>query len=33
MSNELKVAIEAAKKGAEYALKFFGTELKTNKTP
>ena len=31
MSHELKAAIEAAKKGAEYAMKFFGTTLKNGK--
>lgn len=31
MSDELKVAIEAAKRGAEYALKFFGKEIKIYK--
>lgn len=31
MSEELKVAIEAAKKGAEYALKFFGKNIKIYK--
>lgn len=31
MSNELRVAIGAAKKGAEYAMRFFGTELKVSK--
>ncbi len=31
MSDELRVAIEAAKKGAEYALKFFGKKLTIDK--
>lgn len=31
MSDELKAAIKAAKKGAEYALKFFGKEIKIYK--
>ena len=31
MSNELKVAIEAAKKGAKYALTFYGKELTVDK--
>lgn len=31
MSNELNVAIEAARKGAEYALAFYGKEIVVNK--
>lgn len=31
MSTELKVAIEAAKKGAEYAIRFYGKELRIDK--
>lgn len=31
MSNELKVAIEATKKGAEYAIRFFGKNLTVGK--
>lgn len=31
MSDELKIALKAAQKGAEYALKFFGKEIKIYK--